>query len=180
MEAETAIYTVISLFGLWYIFFVLYPDYCLDRFRQKVFGLRDELFDEVASGNLSFDDKMYGLTRITMNGFIRHAHEINLISFLTGQFFFKDHLDHFGKYQEKYRSALGAVPDEKQKIYRRYFRGMNGHLVRYIFLGSPILAVTIVIPLLLHALLNLCLRQTLEYLEKPLRQADSLAYASGD
>jgi hypothetical protein len=43
----------------------------LDRFRQDVFGLRDELWDFAASGQISFDDPAYRLLRQLMNGFIR-------------------------------------------------------------------------------------------------------------
>jgi hypothetical protein len=48
----------------------------LDAFRQKMFALRDELFDFAADGNIGFDEPAYRLLRQSMNGTIRYAHQL--------------------------------------------------------------------------------------------------------
>jgi hypothetical protein len=48
----------------------------LDAFREKMFALRDELFDFAADGNIGFDEPAYRLLRQSMNGTIRYAHQL--------------------------------------------------------------------------------------------------------
>jgi len=78
----TALLTLVSLAGLCALY-LLYRDYRVDRFRQSMFELRDRLFDEAAAGRLSFDHRAYGIMRTTMNGYIRFAHRLQLLSLLV-------------------------------------------------------------------------------------------------
>ena len=74
----TALSTTLSLLALWALFHWLYRDYRVDLFRQRMFTLRDQLFDIAASGRIAFDDPAYGKLRSMINGYIRFAHRINL------------------------------------------------------------------------------------------------------
>ena len=74
-----ALLTVLSLLGLWVLFFWLYRDYRVDLFRERTFALRDELFALGASGAISFDDPAYGMLRSMLNGYIRFAHRLSLL-----------------------------------------------------------------------------------------------------
>jgi len=67
---------VCCVFIIW-LLVRLWPEHRLDRFRQDVFCLRDELWDYAADGNISFDDPAYRLLRQLMNGFIRYAHHVS-------------------------------------------------------------------------------------------------------
>lgn len=66
--------------SLWIFYFWFYRDYCIDRTRQKLFAIRDELFDFAADGNISFDDPAYGFLRRSLNGVIRFTYKIDLIN----------------------------------------------------------------------------------------------------
>ena len=59
----TALSTTLSLIALWALFHWLYRDYRVDLFRQRMFALRDQLFDIAASGRIAFDDPAYGKLR---------------------------------------------------------------------------------------------------------------------
>jgi|SRR5882672_2427141 len=74
----TAVGTTLSLIGLWALFHWLYRDYRVDLFRQRMFALRDELFDMAASGRIAFDNPAYGKLRDMLNGYIRFAHRVSL------------------------------------------------------------------------------------------------------
>src|SRR5262245_46489095 len=74
-----------SLLLLWVGVFWLYRDYALDRFRQRVFALRDEMFDDARKGVISFDDHAYGMLRTMMNGAIRFAHLLTIAQLLVGR-----------------------------------------------------------------------------------------------
>lgn len=65
-----------SLFGLAILMYWLRADYRIDLFRERMFALRDQLFDFAAAGGVSFDHPAYGLLRSTMNGYIRFAHRM--------------------------------------------------------------------------------------------------------
>lgn len=65
------------LVGLGLLLFVLWPDYEIDRTRQRLFRIRDELFRAFQEGELRFDNEAYCLTRSMLNGLIRYAHEIS-------------------------------------------------------------------------------------------------------
>jgi hypothetical protein len=58
------------------VLFKFWSDARLDAFRQRMFQLRDELFDYAADGSISFDDPAYRLLRQSMNGAIRYAHHL--------------------------------------------------------------------------------------------------------
>lgn len=72
---------VISTFGVWLLALLalfLFREYRVDRFRQRIFEVRDELFDYAAEGKISFDDPAYGALRGLLNSYIRFAHRLSL------------------------------------------------------------------------------------------------------
>lgn len=72
----------IALLLLWILFFWIYRDYRLDLFRQKLFSLRDDLFDMAIEGKISFDDPAYGMLRSTINGTIQFGHQLGFLDLL--------------------------------------------------------------------------------------------------
>lgn len=75
--------SLISIVGLWALYSVAYQDYRRDVYRQKLFALRDELFDLARSGQIPFDEPAYGTLRSTLNGFIRFGHTMRLLPIVT-------------------------------------------------------------------------------------------------
>jgi hypothetical protein len=63
--------------ALWWLFAFVYSKYRLDVVRQRLFAIRDSLFQEAAQRDL-FTQEAYGITRTTLNGMIRFAHEMSL------------------------------------------------------------------------------------------------------
>lgn len=76
LTAVTAASTCLSLLFLWFLFHWAYRDYRVDLFRQRMFALRDELFDLAREGAINFDHPAYGLLRTVLNGFLRFAHRM--------------------------------------------------------------------------------------------------------
>jgi hypothetical protein len=70
------------LVGLWWLWFVGYRDYLVDRTRQDLFRIRDDLFDRAAAGEIGFDMEAYKVTRATLNGMIHYAHELSVLRVL--------------------------------------------------------------------------------------------------
>jgi hypothetical protein len=80
--AVTVLASTISIFLLALFFFWLYRDYRMDLFRQRLFSLRDELFDVAQAGALPFAHPAYGLLRMTLNGFIRFGGRLGMVTVL--------------------------------------------------------------------------------------------------
>lgn len=55
----------------------------VERHRQKLFEIRDALFDYAAAGNIAFTHPAYAMVRSTINGFIRHAHRISVVQMIA-------------------------------------------------------------------------------------------------
>src|SRR4051794_2329227 len=72
----------LGLLALWVLYFVVWSDYKLDAFRQRLFDLRAELFEYAASSGLPFDDPTYGLLRDRINRMIRWAHQFTPMHFI--------------------------------------------------------------------------------------------------
>jgi hypothetical protein len=69
---------------LWAFFVWPYRRYRLALLRQRLFDLRDELFEYAKDhSTLEFEDPAYGITRTRINGMLRLAHDFSLASFLA-------------------------------------------------------------------------------------------------
>jgi hypothetical protein len=85
MEPHTisaAFWSAAALLGMVCLLGFGYSRYRIDRLRQKLFALRDELFDYAAAGNIPFDHDAYGMLRHTINGFIRFSHILSITGIL--------------------------------------------------------------------------------------------------
>ena len=79
---SSAFVGLFSFAGLWVLFFWHYREYRVDNFRQRLFAIRDELFDLGRAGVIAFDHPAYGVVRTLINGFIRFANRIGVLSLL--------------------------------------------------------------------------------------------------
>jgi len=73
-----ALWTILGLFGVAYLYWWRYRALRIDIFRQEIFELRDRLFDDAADGMLPFDHPAYLALRGIMNGYLRFAHWLNI------------------------------------------------------------------------------------------------------
>jgi hypothetical protein len=99
MATYILIYVLIA--ALWLLYFVWFKEYMGDCTRQKLFEVRDELFDYAADGNISFDDEAYLTARTTINGVIRFAHNASLTQLIM-MLLCRD------KHHEKYEREFSA------------------------------------------------------------------------
>jgi hypothetical protein len=142
-QLTTALETIAASAFLLVLVFNLWPAYRLDSFRQRMFGLRDQLWDFAASGKISFDDPAYVLLRKLMNGFIRYGHQLTFFRVLMTTL----HWRSIGQAPEltwhnKWNRALSQVNDAEVKKYLE-----NTHqraimlMMRHLITGSPVLLV---------------------------------------
>lgn len=180
-EMTAALPSLLSLAGIWILLFWLYRDYCVDKFRQDMFAIRDELFDAARSGQLRFDHPAYGVLRSTMNGFIRFAHRFTLLQALLMVAIAKEsiELETSDSFPIRWKTAIADLDGEALKLMTRYRLRMNLLVIRYVLVSSPILLLTLVVPLAGWLALRLWMSQLLNALRAPLDGLDSAAMAEG-
>lgn len=140
-QSFTALISVLALL-LWFL-----PIARLDRFRQDLFEIRDELFDYAASGNIGFDDPAYRLLRQLMNGFIRYAHQITFFRIVVTSIMW---MTFEGKpkseWADKLEGALKCVKNEQVRKDLNEFHNRVCSLVsRRIVTGSPFLLAVVIL-----------------------------------
>ncbi len=178
-STSVAISTLLSLAGLWFLLFWLYRDYCVDRFRQDMFALRDELFDAAREGVLAFNHPAYATLRTTMNGFIRFAHRLSLLHALLLLRVAVKNLEPHDSFSRQISTAVETLsPDSRQRVAKFQFR-MNVLVIRYILVNSPILLATLVAPIAAWIAIKICVSQLLSALRSPLERINSAAMAEG-
>lgn len=139
----------------------LWSEARLDRFRQRMFSLRDQVFDFAADGNIDFDDPAYRLLRRSMNGYIRYAHQLTFFRVCVTiiEISLSVHKPN-SDWTEQWEKALGSVQNERVREKLAAFHNQSSNLVaERLIMGSPFL-----IGLAIFAALFLAIRMGLRNL----------------
>lgn len=181
-ESVVALASITSIFGLWVLVFWVYCDYRVDSFRQDMFALRDSLFDQAADGKIAFDTPAYGLLRTTMNGFIRFGHRLTLPSFLCIAFALRGSNSRQTNtpFSRRLAASLGALDREQRHLLLDYHRKMNILLVRHLLLSSPLLVLSVFVPLLVSFTAGAMVGKAHKALSRPVDRFDTFALAEGE
>jgi hypothetical protein len=176
-DFTVALGTVISLAGLWVLWAFLYRDYCVDSFRQRMFALRDSLFDFAANEDtdLDFSDSAYGQLRSTLNGFIRFGHRVSLIQFVAIILATEAPAAASQSYERRWKLALKSKDAMTQEHLRAIRRESHIFVLRHIVLSSPLLMITIVPAIFVLSWAT----KAASLLSRPLDRIDSAALAAG-
>ena len=81
MIGEDAIHILrfcLVLFVAWLIWYQFWLPYRVDYFRQRLFRIRDELFESATAGNIEFTHPAYTDLRLTINALIRYGHRVTI------------------------------------------------------------------------------------------------------
>jgi hypothetical protein len=181
LDPINALISVASLLGLWFLVFLLYRDYSVDKFRQEMFALRDSLFDEANRGLVPFSHPSYGLLRSTMNGFIRFGHRLGFGQLLFASWMASDTDPNEmpNSFSKNWEASLDDLSPEQRDRLQYYFLRMNLLVVGHALLRSPIVLVTIVLPVALWLAVRLSTARFLRALSRPIDSIDSAAFANG-
>lgn len=107
-------YVLIAL--IWWLFAFAYKNYMVDCTRQRLFKIRDELFDCAANYEISFNDEAYITTRTMLNGVIRFTHDISLIRFfIMNVVVGKANKEYSEKFVEKLNLSINKLNSKQQQ-----------------------------------------------------------------
>jgi hypothetical protein len=134
----------VALLLVWILVMHFYREYRVDVFRQRMFVVRDELFDYAADGNLSFDHPAYTLVRTTMNGFIRFADRMTVSALLTAAYATAGQTDPADSFHARYERATAELSDEQKAFVGRAVYRMHLHVAEQLVYSSPILLLGLV------------------------------------
>jgi len=181
-ENILALSAFISLGGIVVFIFWLHRDCNIDAFRQKMFALRDSLFDEAANGHLDFESPAYGMLRSTMNGLIRFGHRLSLLHVIVVSFSYHRHMKdaNLTSFSSRFENNINSLNEGQRDILKRYRLKMNIILVRHLILSSPLLLVTVIIPLIISLSANMFINRVVRAFRQPIDKLDSLALAEGE
>ena len=101
--------TTAAVLGLWVLFHWIYRSYREDLFRNRLFELRQQLFDMGRNGRLDFSHPAYGVLRSTINGFIQEDNCPTLVGLVVFSLTFRAK-DFEGR--ENYIQRLGRLSED--------------------------------------------------------------------
>lgn len=141
------------LVGLWWLWFVGYRNYLVDRTRQDLFRIRDDLFDRAKAGEIGFDAEAYKVTRATLNGMIHYTHELSAIRLLLTLPTLraaarKGYAHKFSVHLEQAKTSL--TPAQRILI-EKTFEDMHKVTLRHLRDGSLVLRAMVLVVKLVHA-----------------------------
>jgi hypothetical protein len=140
--------------------------------------LRDEMFDDAAAGKISFNDAAYGTLRITMNGLIRYAHTIGVLHLLTAQFAGSKHSP--VRFGARLKANFDQISPQARELYDAYLVRLNQELLRHIFLSSPLVVCTIVLPVVACIVFYTFIDRASAYFALALSDLDDLGFIAGE
>jgi hypothetical protein len=137
MSSSVVLWSSLWLSAWVYLAFYCFRDYRIDSLRQRLFELRDELFDLAAQGQIEFTHPAYTSTRTLLNSVIRFAHRITVGRTLLAMIF-PIQTDS----TPRFVSALNELPDGeiKRRIMLIQVR-LAAALVYHLVTGFPLLII---------------------------------------
>lgn len=134
--------SALALFAL--IFLVWRTDLRTDQFRQRMFAIRDELFDYAASGAVAFEDPAYQLLRNFMNGFIRYAHRLTFFQLILTIFRWNiTEQVHPLTWHSRWLKSLEPLPEETRTAMGAFHGRAMDVVARHIVGGSLIMVLVL-------------------------------------
>lgn len=127
----------VGFLAIWWFFFVLYRDYRVDSYRQKLFKLRDQLFDFAAEGQIPFSHDAYGMLRSTINGSIRHGHRVGPIYLFAMACVRKESAPKL-HFEQRWQKALSTLEPEVRKKMECFRTDLHAKLLIQLLLTSPL------------------------------------------
>ena len=145
-EVVPSIQFLLSVCFVFVLLYYCWHSYHLDKLRQDLFELRDELFDYARSGAIGFDAPAYRMLRTTMNGIIRFGHRITflrlILAVVTDETIDKG-LDKPSSLTE-WMDEVNRIPSAEVREKLLSFHSQMGvQVVRYMFARSQFLKILV-------------------------------------
>lgn len=124
---------------------LLWIPFFLENFRNKIFILRDELFDYYLNNNLDFNSSEYTKMRELMNATLRFGHRISFFDYIWVRYFVPEFKDLALRTEQNINQIFVSIQDTALRDYYEdlHFR-LNLNIVKFIVCSSPILLIVLI------------------------------------
>lgn len=133
--------SVLSLIAIGVFLFGPYNTYRVDRLRQEMFSLRDELFDRARLGEIRFDSAAYKATRALLNGMIRFSHRISFARLFAFRALMTERA--IDRAQDELLSAMNASSEADRELCKRFIVHANVLILKHV-LSSPLVVMFLI------------------------------------
>lgn len=180
INAFNVLYSVISLLIIASLVFWLYRQYVLDSFRQRMFALRDEFFDEARSGAISYSSPAYGMLRSTMNGILRFGHRLNIPLTISLIAISSKNGINTKSFSARLEENTKNLTQEQKGLIYGYHIKMNFLVLEYLIYSSPLLLATVIFPVGFAIQAKKHINKLLSVARRPLDRIDTMALVSAE
>jgi hypothetical protein len=120
------------------IIFKVVPAQRLDRFRQRMFAIRDEVFDFAADGKIAFRYPAYILLRRQINGFIRYGHHLTVFrTLMTAAIHEIYRRPTTSAWRVEWESALDSLTPSTRRAMELFHYRTKVLVIKRLLFGSP-------------------------------------------
>lgn len=133
MEIWTAFQHLLFWIGvglLWWVW-IEYKKFTIDKTRQRLFVIRDELFMKAANAEVSFDSEAYKLTRNLLNGAIRYTERLTLSRVVRVNAIL-DHYEIQNRFSHSFAAAIKGLDDSQKKVFTTALKETDQVLIRHL------------------------------------------------
>lgn len=138
MDSLIAVLLLLSVFGVWWLYFIEYRRYRLDATRQRLFEIRDELFAKAEEGILPVDSKAHLMVRNMLNGMIQFSHRlgfIQLVTILVADAHARNNAD-ARRFSQELNEAIRQLPPKGQDVVKKARVQMHVAVIMHITFNS--------------------------------------------
>lgn len=178
-EVTIVLISLVSIVCLVVLLFWLYKELANDAFREKMFALRGELFDEACKGVVSFDDEAYAILRTTLNGFIQFSHKTSFMQLILLSVCYQKPAKNMS-YMDNFKQIVGGYSKEKRDIYLHFSVRMNFYILMRVALWPFIFIASLIVPVaVLVKIMKLIEQRAVALFGSSLNTIDTVAFKSG-
>lgn len=147
MIEHVLIVVVSGLFavGIWYLWFVEYRAYRLDKFRQHLFWIRDDLFMRAVKEEVPFDSVAYRMTRDMLNGSLRFAHELGVFRLVMVFWESKKNRKLQEVFVHDMKGALEELSEDQKKVILTVHAQMHLAMLHHLIKSSAVLMMLVLV-----------------------------------
>ncbi len=138
-ETITVFYSLAGLGLLLWIVMVEYPALQLEQAREKLYGLRRQLFCIGVEYRL-FDKRAYTMNRHVLNGMIRYLDKLSFIRFIVAVYL-EDEINeqkNIRAYKQELEQAYKDLPDDVISEVDGIRDDANANIISYLVKTSPV------------------------------------------
>lgn len=153
-QAVMLLHVAINALILWFVWHGPWRRACQERYRQKLFEVRDELFDFARQGGIPFTNPAYVALRSHINGMIRFSHRISVTRLATF-ILLQRYIGEMPQSRPPLETVLASVEDEETKAaLKRISTKVRQHTSRHLLFASPHVLIASPVLYLLNRLIS--------------------------